>query len=157
MNKNYSLKSIVALSGIVISSITMANTINSAAQIITNPVGQPSDIYCPSTQGTTNVVTNFGSYIAGFGTQFSLSNNQPIYFKSGLPAPGTPRKLLSYFNESIDYDSTTGNISCTYASNNFGEPPFSVDYLLTNGRGGIVVGQSNNSISLIFQIGFKKS
>jgi hypothetical protein len=156
MNKNCSFRSLLVLSGFFLSSMAMANPISSPVHIIANPVGLPSDIVCPSTQGTSNVITNFGNYIAGYGTEFMLSNSLPIYFKSGLPTAGTPRKLAGYFNESTDYDSTTGKVSCNYVSNNLGEPAFSVDYFLTNGQGGVVVAQSNNSISLLFQVGVKK-
>jgi len=152
MKKNYSLKSLLAVSSLVLSSAAMASI-----GIIANPVGLPSDIVCPATQGTSNVLTNFGNYIAGYGTQFMFSNSLPVYFKSSAYPTGVPSKLVSYINDTADYDSTTGKVTCSYVSNSLGQPAFSVDYFLTNGQGGIVVAQSNNSISLLFQVGAKKA
>lgn len=155
MKKNYSLRSLLAVSSFALSSIAMASPLSSIG-IIANPVGLPSDIVCPATQGTSNVVTNFGNYIAGYGTQFMLANSLPIYFKSSGAPTGVPSKLVSYINDTADYDSATGKVTCSYVSNSLGQPAFSVDYYLTNGQGGIVVAQSNNSVSLMFQVGVKK-
>lgn len=154
MKKNYSLKSVLVLSSLILAPLAMANPLKAPLNIIANPVGVPADIVCPSTLGSSNVLTNFGSYIAGFGTESILSVSNAVYFKSNSLPDEMPRKLVNYFNEAADYDSTTGKVTCRYASNGPTDPRFSVYYTLTNGTGGVIQGQSSNSISLLFQVGF---
>ena len=151
MKKYNSFKSLVILSSCVLSPIAMSSIVTS------NPVALSVEFVCPGTQGTQNIVTNFGSYIAGYGTEFILSNNNNVYFKSNCLQDGTPRKLTNYNSSATDYDSTTGKVTCTYTSNNSIEPNFSVGYYLTNGRGGTIQSQSNNVIAINLPVGFKKT
>ena len=136
-------------------SILLLSTITFSPVINAGPVGLVVDIYCPATQGTPNVVTHFGDYIAGYGVENILSQNNPIYFKSISLAHEVPAQLVNYYNESASYHSTTGQVTCTYASNNPVEPRFGVAYNVTNGKGGAVQWQSNNSINIIFPVGIK--
>lgn len=147
---------LVLSTSIIFSPVIMAKPHGISANIIANPIGVPVDITCPSAQGNTNVITNFGSYIAGYGSESVLSGSNLIYFKSNSLPDDIPRKLTNYFNESADYDSTTGRISCVFASNT-SDPRFSIAYFSTNGLGGIVQAQSNNSISIIFPVGIRKA
>lgn len=155
MKKNYSLRSLLVFSGVVLAPLAMANSLSTPLNIIANPVGVPADLVCPSTQGTSNVLTNFGSYIAGFGTESILSVGNSVYFKSNSLPDDMPRKLVNYFNESTDYDSTNGKVTCTYASSVPTDPRFAVYYRLTNGTGGVIQAQTSNSISLMFQVGLQ--
>lgn len=152
MKKSNSLKSLLILSSCALSPMAIANSI-----ISSNPVALFVEFVCPGIQGTTNIVTNFGSYIAGYGTEFILSNSNSVYFRSSCTTESVPHKLTNYSNLSTDYDSTTGKITCTYTSNNQDDPNFSVAYFLTNGRGGTIQSQSNNVISVNLPVGFKKA
>ncbi|KTD14780.1 hypothetical protein Lgra_0483 [Legionella gratiana] len=135
--------------------LLMFSTIIFSPVIKANPLSLIADIFCPVTQGASNSITNFGDYIAGFGTENILSQNNPIYFKSISLAHNVPAQLGNYYNETTNYNSTTGEVTCNYVSNNPIEPRFAVAYTLTNGKGGAVQGQSSNSISIIFPVGLK--
>ncbi|KGP64184.1 hypothetical protein EP47_10305 [Legionella norrlandica] len=144
MKKFSTLCSLLLLSTITVSPATMAG-----------PVGLVVDIYCPVTQGAPNVITNFGDYIAGYGMENILSQNNPIYFKTISMPHDVPAHLGNYYNETVNYNSTTGQVTCSYISNNPIEPRFAVAYTLTNGKGGAVQWQSGNSINIIFPVGLK--
>ncbi len=47
----------------------------------------------------------------------------------------------------------TGVLSCSYTSNAQNESPFLISYNLTNGFGGYVESQSNNTITIILPAG----
>ncbi|KTD76508.1 hypothetical protein [Legionella waltersii] len=126
-----------------------------SAAALAGPVNLIVDVYCPSTQGPM-VLTNFGDYIGGYGMENILSQNNPVYFKSISIAHDVPANLTTYFNESVNYNSTTGQVTCNYMSNNPTEPRFGVAYSLTNGKGGAVQWQSQNSINITIPVGLRK-
>jgi hypothetical protein len=123
--------------------------------VMADPVNLIVDIYCPATQGP-NPLTNFGDYIGGYGAENILSQNNPVYFKSISIAHDVPTSITNYFNESVNYNSTTGQVTCNYMSNNPTEPRFGVAYTLTNGKGGAVQWQSQNSININIPVGLRK-
>ncbi|APF04067.1 TPA: hypothetical protein ACJ5DT_000780 [Legionella pneumophila] len=135
-------------------SLLLLSAITFSPVIKASPIGLMVDIYCPTTQGAPNVITNFGDYIGGYGMENILSQNNPIYFKSISLAHDVPAQLGNYYNEATSYNSTTGQVTCSYISNNPTEPRFAVAYTLTNGKGGSVQWQSGNSINIIFPVGF---
>jgi hypothetical protein len=53
----------------------LASAVMAFVPVVThaNPIGVNADFYCPSTQGSNNVVVNFGDYIAGYGVESMLS------------------------------------------------------------------------------------
>lgn len=134
-------------------SLLLLSTVTFSPVSTASPVGLVVDIYCPS-QGP-NTITNFGDYIAGYGMENILSQNNPVYFKSLSLAHDVPAQLGNYYNEAVSYNSTTGMVSCSYVSNNPTEPRFAVAYTVTNGKGGSVQWQSGNSINIIFPVGLK--
>jgi hypothetical protein len=152
MEKSYSLTSLAVLSGVLIASpALMAKPLS----IAMNPTSLTINVVCPTTQVGPYVLGNLGDYIGGYGYEniCSLANN--IYFKSsGLPSD-IPHQLTNYYNSSVTYNSTSGSVSCSYSSNNQGEGNFSVNYTLTNGRGGVALSQSNNEINILLPVGFK--
>lgn len=120
-----------------------------------DPIDYNMQIKCPTINGKQNILTNYGDYIGGYGSQ-TLDSNQPrlIYFKSLSLPSGMPSKLGTYDNSLVEYNSATGVVSCAYES--FADQPaFTVSYALTNGRGGMVVSQAKNSISLVLPIGLR--
>ncbi|QRN02824.1 hypothetical protein GH742_02455 [Legionella sp. MW5194] len=117
-----------------------------------SPIGVTVDIFCPMAMGS-NALTNFGDYIAGYGYENLLSQNNLIYFKSDSVPTDLPTQLTNYFNEMVNYNSTTGRVTCGYVSNLPTEPRFTVSYYLTNGKGGAVQWQSSNSINIILPMG----
>ena len=146
MKKNHVLRSLLVLSSLVLSpGIVLAG----------NPIHYGVNVFCPYTQTGPNVITNFGSYIAGYGAEDILSQTTQVYFRSTSYVGNVPARLNNYFNESISYDSTTGVVSCNYQSNIPTDPVFSVSYNLTNGLGGAVQSQSSNAISIYFPAGLR--
>ena len=146
MRKKYGFRSLLALSGLVLSpGIVLAD----------NPITYGVTVYCPGTQGSSNVITNFGSYIGGYGVEYILNYTTQAYFRSTAYLQNVPASLANYFNESVAYNSTTGVISCTYQSSIPTDAIFAVSYNLTNGLGGSVQSQSANAISINFPAGLR--
>ncbi|HBD9350567.1 TPA: hypothetical protein KLD36_001946, partial [Legionella pneumophila] len=94
-------------------SLLLLTAITFSPVIKASPVGLIVDIYCPTTQGGPNVITNFGDCIAGYGMENILSQNNPIYFKSISLAHDVPAQLGNYYNETTSYNSTTGQVTCS--------------------------------------------
>src|SRR5579862_4897668 len=115
----------------LLASFALAPIISHAA-----PIGVTEEIFCPYTQGSSNVITNFGNYIAGYGVANLLSQKIDVYFKSSYFPEGVPSNLSNYLSQSANYDSTTGKVSCTYTSNKVPDPDFTVSYTIVNGKGG---------------------
>ena len=112
---------------------------------------------CPVPNATQNALTNFGTYVAGSGTE-TIQNQNPadVNFKSvgALPA-GVPQSLLSYLNQAVVYDSTTGQVTCNYVSTESQYPAISASYTVTNGLGATQVKATDSSITLSVPFGVK--
>ncbi|KTD40732.1 hypothetical protein [Legionella parisiensis] len=145
MIKNIFLSSLLMLSSLIV--------LPEVAQA--DPIGYETTFFCPMAQGGPNAVTNFGSYIGGYGIENILSQTLQVYFRSTGSVQDVPANLINYFNDSVTYNSATGNIICSYQSNNPADPRFTVTYTITNGLGGAVQAQSNNSISIRMPVGLK--
>lgn len=143
-----SLGKLVIISSLAISSI--------AGAVDLGPTSTSIVINCPYTQGGPNVLTNFGSYIAGYGTENILSQYNQIYFITNGSIDNVPSSLTNYYCESVAYNSTTSTVTCNYQSSLPTEPLFSVSYSITNGIGGAVVAQTGNSINILLPLGFAK-
>jgi hypothetical protein len=119
---------------------------------LANPAELDVTVFCPA---VTNTLSNYGDYIAGKGYAIVGNNGRnPVYFKSTSPlAPNTPTKLDNYRHEIADYDSTTGSVSCSYTNYDATKASFTVSYTLTNGKGGVVVVNSNDYVSIKLNVG----
>ena len=154
MKTNRSLRSLL-----VLSSLALVPALAMASHPIPNPTpGGPSaltvDVSCPGVHGVTNVITNFGDYVGGYGVEYIMSQpGVPAYFTSPFLPPTVPSSLVYYFNETANYDSKTGIVSCTYLSSLPTEPGFSVAYYVTNGRGGAINTQTASTVEIIFPFG----
>ncbi|WP_131794850.1 hypothetical protein [Fluoribacter gormanii] len=142
MIKNFSLSSLLLLSSFI-PGIAMAD-----------PTTYDINVYCPATQGA-NAVTHFGNYIGGYGVEYVLSQTLQVYFRSTGSVQDVPANLINYNNDSVTYNSASGNIICSYQSNNPADPRFTVAYTVTNGMGGTVQAQSNNSITVRIPAGLR--
>ncbi|VVC76215.1 hypothetical protein AQUSIP_15210 [Aquicella siphonis] len=119
--------------------------------VYADPAGIRVTVQCPGTNNGANVITNFGDYAAGYGMETIENQGQfPVYFKSAVLSPNTPANLSSYYNRSVQYDSTSGRVSCNYSSSNLTEPDLTVAYVLTNGKGGAVL--ASDSIGVTFSL-----
>lgn len=145
MFKSMGLSSVLLLSGFVLLSETAT----------ADPIFNEITVVCPTTQGSPNSIANFGDYIGGYGVEFILSQTLQVYFRSTGSVKDIPSNLMNYFNDSINYNSASGNVICSYQSNNPIDSRFTVTYTLTNGLGGSVLSQSNNSINIILPTGLK--
>ncbi|MFA6303741.1 MAG: hypothetical protein WC627_11520 [Legionella sp.] len=113
------------------------------------PIMNIADFSCPDAR----VVANYGSYLAGFGSEAIVGQYNEIYFQSDYWLGGIPDSLVNYSNSAANYDSTTGIISCSYTSTAETEKSFDLKYYVTNGKGGLIQYQSNTDISVGFPIG----
>lgn len=119
---------------------------------LADPSNANIQVTCPQTVGA-NSLSNFGSYIAGYGQEMiSGQNTTSIYFKSTSVAPNTPAKLNSYHAASTNYNSTTGEVICGY-KNEAGDPDIYVNYTLTNGKGGWIESQNDSQITIDIPFG----
>ena len=146
MRKNNALRSLVLLSSLVLSpGLVLAD----------NPVTYGVTVYCPNTQGGSNIITNFGNYIAGYGVEYILNYTTQAYFRSASFIQNVPASLTNYANASVEYNSTTGIVSCLYQSSIQTEAAFSVSYYLTNGFGGSIQSQASNTITISLPAGLR--
>ena len=149
MKKNHSLGSLLILSGFIMSPAI----VTASVPVPKNPSGIFVDVTCPGVHGISNVLTNFGSYVAGYGQEsMSSQPSVPVYFTSSYLPPTVPHSLIYYFNETATYDSTTGVVTCSYLSSQ-SDPGFSVNYYVTNGKGGAINMQAANTLEIVFPFG----
>jgi len=95
--------------------------------------------------------------VAGYGVEKVGAATTQVYFRSDSLPAGMPRKLGNYTSSDSDYDSTIGQVTCTYTSSDVAEPTFTVAYYLTNGVGGNILAQSANTVTVDIPFGFKKA
>ena len=101
-------------------------------------------------------LSNFGDYISGFGAEIlGRSVTNKIYFKSFQYTPGIPVSLSKYSNSDTNYDSTTGNVICSYASSDTSESSFDLAYYVTNGKGGRIISKNKKAIKIVFLGGLR--
>lgn len=127
-----------------------------STQALADPTGLRIAIQCPDANHSDRIVTNQGSNIAGYGQEVIVGvNSSNIYFVSeAFPSGQYPADLTAYYHDNVNYDSTTGIVSCNFLSSQ-GDKPFSVAYNLTNGKGAHVVDSSSNSLELVLPVGLK--
>ncbi len=144
--------SFVVASVLSLSALTLAPIKASA-----DPIGLNVTIQCPNSKGSgETVITHFGDYIGGFGVEDIRNQGQKqIYFKSNFVAPNTPTDLTDYDNSDIQYDSSTGTVTCNYTNPRANAPLVTVSYTLINGKGGAIEGKSSCSILINLPVGLK--
>jgi hypothetical protein len=120
-----------------------------------NPIERNYSLVCPSATGAENVIGHYGNRVAGNGLE-TVDNNAPrqIWFESRILPAYVPDSFTNYANSSVQY-SSDGMVTCNYMSSNADEPSIAVQYQLTNVAGAAITRQTNNSISLVAQEGFK--
>jgi len=142
-----SLCAIVALSGLV-STIALAD-----------PTLITIEFTCPTTTGTgPNTLVNFGSRIAGYGTELidgSPAFNSPYFnFSFTTGTYPSPISAGSYSSSGTGFDALSGIVSCSYTSSTTFSP-FTVSYQLTNAGGSQISAQTANTITLFQFLGVK--
>lgn len=149
MKKNFSLRWIlIGSSFITAPGIAIANN---------PPINNNITVNCPATssqQNPTNFITNFGSYIAGYGTaSINYGSQYPVYFISTGSIQDVPADLSGYTFLTTSYNSTSGTVTCSYQGTIFTSSIFSISYNITNAVGGTVQSQGNSYISINLPFG----
>ena len=143
------MRNIFALT-LAASVITFSSTV-----ALADPIEINLEIQCPIAQNQSNMLSNYGDFIAGYGLErIKGQGDFSIYFKSNASIKGVPSQLENYFNSGVKYTSTTGDITCEYSSN-AGEPSFEVIYTLTNGKGGKAISLGTSRINVLIPFGLK--
>lgn len=135
-----------------VSALAIFPTIASA-----DPVSYDVEVMCPTAVGeASSSLGRFADYVAGYGFEFLPDGNElQVYFKSDAYLDGIPASLGNYYNDSVSYDSTTGNVSCNFVSSDYSENPFSVNYHLTNATGGTATVMGSDDIIVSVPFGLK--
>ena len=105
---------------------------------------------------TKDIITNYGAYLAGEGTQ-RVDNDAPSHplFEGPRALEGNIPiniKASGYDNNGVDYNSLNGSVTCYYKSR-MGFDPFSISYLMRNVLGGIVTEAGPVRIRILLPIG----
>jgi hypothetical protein len=115
---------------------------------------------CPAATGSgPTVLSNFGSRIAGYGTQTingDPSFNSPYFSGTFAVGANIPPSITagSYTSTGTSFDPTQGLVTCSYTSSTTFDP-FSVIYQMVNAGGTQVATSTASSITLNQFIGFK--
>jgi hypothetical protein len=120
-------------------------------------LAEPSELEIHVSCPQVDVLANHGDYIAGYGEETIVSMpTKKIYFKStNVLDANTPKNLKSYFSEKVEYDSTSGQVSCTYTDYRNRYPNVTVSYTLTNAKGGIAEAQASDRIKIRLPLGLR--
>jgi hypothetical protein len=114
---------------------------------------------CPDTHGSVNVLTNYGTYIGGDGTELNSFSDilTPAFFKSVTTTDQKYPANISeggYLHSGTSYTQATGVVSCMYQSTlNYDD--IRVNYTITNGTGGFVTTHTDNTITISLSNGLK--
>lgn len=112
---------------------------------------------CPdiSNKGT-EVVTNYGSYLAGPGIQKvnSDASSFPLFQSPMIVGLNIPFNLTSngYFNDGVSYNSLIGAVVCKYSST-MGFDGFYLSTVMHNARNGHVASSNAEEIHLKIPVG----
>lgn len=104
----------------------------------------------------TEIVTNYGSYLAGMGIE-KVNSDAPTYplFQSpmimGLNIPSN-LAANGYFNDGVSYNALNGAVVCKYASS-MGFDGFYLSTMLQNAKGGTVASSGSEEIHLKIPVG----
>lgn len=105
---------------------------------------------------TKDKLTNYGTYIAGLGTERVNSDaptyplfQGPITLGANIPVD---LKGAGYDGAGVTYNPSTGAVIC-YFQSSMGFDPFSVSYVLKNALDGITVSSGDEQIKIKFPVG----
>ena len=137
-----------------ISSLLISTAVSLACtSALADPITHTVDYVCPAANG----LSNFGTYISGFGSEIlSSRTTNTVYFQSIQPPVNVPNSLVNYSNSVTSYDGPTGFVTCSFKSSNPSEANFDISYNITNGKGGQILSQTSNTISIQFFVGLQK-
>jgi hypothetical protein len=116
---------------------------------------------CPTVTGSGHtVLSNFGSKVAGYGTELIDGNpsfNSPYFSTPISGSTNIPTNLTTgdYSSSATSFDNINGLVFCSYTSSTTFDP-FTVAYQLTNGNGGQVAEQTLNTITIFQFLGLNK-
>lgn len=104
----------------------------------------------------TEIVTNYGSYLAGQGIQKvnSDASSYPLFQSPMIVGLNIPYNLTShgYFNDGVTYNSVIGAVVCKYSSS-MGFDGFYLSTVMHNARNGHVASASAEEIHLKIPVG----
>jgi hypothetical protein len=127
----------------------------SSTAALADPDPYTFDIRCPNAKTSSDLLSNYGGFIAGYGTKrINDKDETKIYFKSITSIKNIPAQIDHYENAGVKYNSTNGEITCTY-STSLNDPNFAITYTLTNGIGGKADLVSNDMIRIFIPFGKK--
>ena len=112
---------------------------------------------CPDISNKTkDMLTNYGTYIAGSGTVRVNSGlaEYPMFQSPTVQGGNIPvdLKAAGYDGTGVNYNPKNGAIICFYQST-MGFDPFSVSYMMTNALGGTTVSSGDEEIKLKLPVG----
>lgn len=114
---------------------------------------------CPDigTKGS-EIVTNYGSYLAGPGVERVNSDTPtaPLFQGPVVPGANIPVDLVSsgYFQSGTNYNPTNGAVTCYYQSS-MGFDPFSLSYVMVNAINGTTTSAGVDKIHIKLPVGLK--
>lgn len=115
---------------------------------------------CPSIKekGVNDKVVNYGTYIAGTGTERVNGDcaSHPLFQGTIVPGSDIPidLKAAKYHNCGVEYNPTTGGVICKYKSF-CGHDPFTIGYVMKNANDGTVAGSGKEQIHIKLPVGLK--
>ena len=115
---------------------------------------------CPDISNKTKeMVTNYGTYIAGEGIERVNSGTPtyPLFEGPTVPGANIPVDLKSagYLNNGVSYNPSNGAVTCFFRSS-MGFDPFSISYLMVNALNGVTVGSGDEEIHIKLPVGLTK-
>lgn len=114
---------------------------------------------CPNVSNhTQDKLTNYGTYIAGLGTE-RVNSGAPSYPLFQGPIVATANipvdlKAAGYDGSGVSYNPVNGSITC-YFESYLGFDPFSISYFMQNARGGTTISSGYEEIKIRFPVGLK--
>ena len=113
-------------------------------------------IHCPGIGNGSEVLTNYGTYVAGTGhlNVNSDTATTPLFLANIVTGANIPADLLvsGYNNNGVVYNPTTGAVICYYNSTlNFDS--FAVSYVMQNALHGYVVNADHQELHIKIPVG----
>lgn len=107
---------------------------------------------------TKDKLTNYGTYIAGIGTERVNSDapTHPLFQEPIAPGANIPidLKAAGYDGSHVTYNPANGAVLCHYKSSK-GFSAFAVSYIMVNALNGIVVDSGDEQIHIKIPVGLK--
>lgn len=147
MNKFIGSLASIAVMSAAISPVASAVTTGHVTKITVN---------CPDISNKTkDKLINYGTYIAGIGTE-RVNSDAPTHPLFQTPtSPGEipfDLKAAGYDGAGVKYNPSTGTVTC-YFQSSLGFDPFIVSSKLLNARGGHVVSSGDEEIKIKIPVG----